>query len=125
MQYGLLVPADVIVARRAPALRSACHLAVIAPQRVMDSDLALVGRWRTGDKRAGEELFARHFTDIYRFLANRAGDAADELAQQTFLACVQGRDRFRGGSTFRTYLFAIARKQLYSHLRTAAAKRCA
>src|SRR5215510_9471841 len=33
------------------------------------------------------------------------------------MACVSGRDRFRRGSTFRTYLFAIARNQLYSFLR--------
>lgn len=86
----------------------------------MDSDLALLVDWRIGDKRAGEQLFARHFAAIYRFFAHRVGDAADELAQQTFLACVVSRDRFRAQSTFRTYLFAIARKQLSNHLRRGA-----
>jgi len=83
----------------------------------MDSDLALLMDWRAGDKRAGEQLFARHFAAIYRFLAHRVGDAADELAQQTFLACVVACDRFRAQSTFRTYLFAIARKQLCNYFR--------
>jgi RNA polymerase sigma factor (sigma-70 family) len=86
----------------------------------MDSDLALLVDWRIGDKRAGEQLFARHFAAIYRFFAHRVGDAADELAQQTFLACVVARDRFRAQSTFRTYLFAIARKQLHNYLRRGA-----
>jgi RNA polymerase sigma-70 factor (ECF subfamily) len=85
----------------------------------MDSDLALLASWRAGNKQAGEDLFTRHFADIYRFFEHKAGDAADELAQQTFMACVAGRDNFRGQSTFRTYLFAIARNQLYSHLRRA------
>src|SRR5262245_45230510 len=85
----------------------------------MDSDLALLASWRAGNKQAGEDLFTRHFADIYRFLEHKAGDAADEIAQQTFMACVAGRDNFRAQSTCRTYLFAIARYQLYSHLRRA------
>jgi RNA polymerase sigma factor (sigma-70 family) len=84
-----------------------------------DPDLVLLERWRGGEKRAGEDLFARHFADIYRFFEHKTAGEADELAQQTFMACVAGRDAFRGQSTFRTYLFAIARNQLYSYLRRA------
>lgn len=83
----------------------------------MDPDLGLLDSWRAGDSRAGQDLFARHFADIYRFFEHKIGLDADDLAQQTFMACVAGRDRFRGGSTFRTYLFAIARNQLYTYLR--------
>jgi RNA polymerase sigma factor (sigma-70 family) len=86
----------------------------------MDSDLALLESWRAGNKRAGEDLFARHFADIYRFFEHKTGEEADELAQQTFMACVASRDTFRAQSTFRTYLFAIARNQLYSYLRRGA-----
>ncbi|HSR96298.1 MAG TPA: sigma-70 family RNA polymerase sigma factor [Kofleriaceae bacterium] len=85
----------------------------------VDPDLVLLERWRSGERRAGEDLFARHFADIYRFFEHKTGGEADELAQQTFMACVAGRDAFRGQSTFRTYLFAIARNQLYSYLRRA------
>lgn len=83
----------------------------------MDEDLALLERWRTGDRTAGQTLFSRHFRDVYRFFEHKVGNEADDLVQRTFAACVEGRDRFRGDSTFRTYLFAIARKQLYSFLR--------
>jgi RNA polymerase sigma-70 factor (ECF subfamily) len=83
----------------------------------VDQDLALLDSWRAGDSRAGQDLFARHFADIYRFFEHKVGPEADELAQRTFTACVAGRDRFRGGSSFRTYLFAIARNQLYTFLR--------
>src|SRR6185503_6502540 len=84
-----------------------------------DPDLMLLERWRRGERRAGEDLFARHFADIYWFFEHKTAGEADELAQQTFMACVAGRDAFRGQSTFRTYLFAIARNQLYSYLRRA------
>jgi RNA polymerase sigma factor (sigma-70 family) len=80
-------------------------------------DLALLEHWRGGDARAGQDLFARHFADVYRFFQHKVGAEADELVQRTFAACVAARDRFRGQSSFRTYLFAIARNQLYSYLR--------
>lgn len=82
----------------------------------MDPDLELLERWRTGDSQAGQDLFARHFAEVYRFLQHKCGEP-DEVAQQTFLACVRARDQFRGQSSFRTYLFTIARNELYRHLR--------
>lgn len=83
----------------------------------MDDDLGLLQRWRDGDGRAGQDLFARHFPDVYRFFQHKLGPDADELTQRTFAACVAAKDRFRADSSFRTYLYAIARNQLYSYLR--------
>jgi RNA polymerase sigma-70 factor (ECF subfamily) len=83
----------------------------------VDDDLALLERWRSGDLKAGQDLFSRHFGDVYRFLEHKVGGDADDLVQRTFTACVETRDSFRGHSSFRTYVFAIARNQLYSFLR--------
>jgi RNA polymerase sigma-70 factor (ECF subfamily) len=83
----------------------------------VDPDVALLESWRAGDGRAGQDLFTRHFADIYQFFEHKVGADADELAQRTFTACIAARDQFRGHSTFRTYLFAIARNQLYTFLR--------
>lgn len=80
-------------------------------------DFALLERWRGGDQAAGRELFSRHLADIYRFFQNKVGTDADDLVQATFLACVTSRDRFLGLSSFRTFLFAIARHELYGYLR--------
>jgi len=77
----------------------------------------MLQRWRAGDRRAGEQLCARHFEDIYRFFEHKIPGEADDLTQQTFLACVKARDQFRGQSTFRTYLYSIARNELYMRLR--------
>ncbi len=82
-----------------------------------DSDFDLLDAWRAGDASAGSRLFERHFQSIYRFLRGKTrGDAAD-LVQTVFLACVESRESFRGESSFRTYLYAIARKQLYKSYR--------
>ncbi|HEX2660251.1 MAG TPA: sigma-70 family RNA polymerase sigma factor, partial [Polyangia bacterium] len=83
----------------------------------METDQVLLEKWRAGDQRAGEDLFQRHFADVLRFFDNKAWDKAEDLTQQTFLACVGSRDRFRGDSSFRTYLFAIAWNQLRHHYR--------
>ena len=78
-----------------------------------DDDLQLLDAWRDGDAAAGSELFRRYFKPLLRFFFNKAGDAdVEDLIQKTMLACVGSRDRFRGASSFRTYLFRIARNEL-------------
>lgn len=79
-------------------------------------DLALLTAWREGDKVAGEQLFARHFDSLCAFFVTKCADA-DELVQRTLLACVNARDQFRAQSSFRTYLFAIARNELHHYLK--------
>ena len=81
-------------------------------------DITLLTRWRTGDNEAGQVLFERHFDAIYGFFETKCAADADELTQSTFLACMRARDQFRAESSFRTYLFTIARNELYRILRT-------
>jgi len=80
------------------------------------SDEELLGAWRAGDREAGELLFERYYEPVARFFLNKT-DAGAELIQQTFLACVEGAARFRGEGTFRSFLFAIAYRQLCKHYR--------
>ena len=81
------------------------------------TDIALLDQWRNGDAAAGEALFQRHFDSIYSFFETKCEADADELVQSTFLACLRARDQFRKESSFRTYLFTIARHELYRVLR--------
>jgi len=82
------------------------------------SDEHLLAGWRAGDRRMGEQLFERHFDAVYRFFSSKA-DASEisDLVQQTFLACVEAVESFEGHSSVRTYIFAIARHQLFRHYR--------
>jgi RNA polymerase sigma-70 factor (ECF subfamily) len=81
------------------------------------TDAELLRAWRAGDRLAGEELFERHFEAIARFFRNKVDDGIDDLIQRTFLACVESRDRFRGDSSFRTFLFGVAHNVLGKHFR--------
>lgn len=89
----------------------------IAMVREMDADLQLLDRWRAGDAASGEALFARHFDPLCGFFGTKCPGDADELVQRTFLACLRAKDQFRKESSFRTYLFTVARHELYHHLR--------
>ncbi len=82
-----------------------------------EADFALLERWREGDRAAGETLVERHFAAIHRFFANKTSRDPDDLAQSTFLRCVERRDSFEGRSSFRTFLFGVARHVLHEHYR--------
>ncbi|MCU0659120.1 MAG: sigma-70 family RNA polymerase sigma factor [Polyangiaceae bacterium] len=84
----------------------------------MSDDATLWSAWCAGDKRAGEALFERHFDTVYRFFENKINGDVSDLVQRTFLGCIEARERFRGASSFRTFLFAIARNELYVHYRS-------
>ncbi len=84
---------------------------------MVPSDASLLEAWRAGDRAAGEALIGRHYRAVLRFFELNASWAADDLAQRTFLACVEGADQVRDVAAFRGWLLGIARRQLARHLR--------
>lgn len=88
-----------------------------APTPNKSSDQALLEAWQGGDSDAGAELFERHWRSIARFFTNKLGADCEDLVQQTFLACVESKSKYRGDSSFRGFLFGIARNKLLHHLR--------
>ena len=80
------------------------------------SDTELLDAWRNGDDKAGNQLVRRHFDALFRFFRSRIDDHVADLVQQTFLGCVESRERIPPEG-FRPYLFGIARKKLLMHLR--------
>jgi RNA polymerase sigma factor (sigma-70 family) len=82
-----------------------------------DEDLTLLDEWIAGDSAAGNELFKRNFSLVYRFFETKTEGEIDDLVQETFLACLRSRTTFRRQSSFRTYLLAIARHTLFHYWR--------
>ena len=69
---------------------------------------------------AAADLFARHYRDIYRFLARMTGrrDLADDLSQEVFLHAVRALDSGVGAVRHeRGWIFSIARHLLTDHHR--------
>ena len=82
-----------------------------------DSSTDLLGRWRQGDAKAGAQLIEEYGDALYGFFVPKVGAVAEDLMQQVFAAMLAGADRFEGKASLRTYVFAIARRQLYSYYR--------
>lgn len=74
------------------------------------SDEELVDRARGGDSSPFDELVKRHkervYATIYHMTANR--DDADDLTQETFIRAYRAIRKFRGNSSFYTWVYRIA-----------------
>ncbi len=86
----------------------------------MDLDHEQLRAWAAGDAAAGKALFERYFEGVLRFFRNKCGGddgELEDLVQATFAQCLASHARFRGDASFRTYVFTIARNELYAHWR--------
>jgi RNA polymerase sigma-70 factor (ECF subfamily) len=80
-------------------------------ERATDEDEAsLLSRARSGDREATELLVRRYLRDVYeltaRVLSDR--DLAQDAAQDAFVNALGALHRFRGESSFKTWLLRIA-----------------
>jgi RNA polymerase sigma factor (sigma-70 family) len=84
-------------------------------------DRTLLDAWRGGDEAAGGALFDRYANGVLRFFNGKVNreDCATELAQRTFVALVEGRDRIREDTSVRSYIFGVAHNLFREHLRRA------
>lgn len=82
-----------------------------------DEDLML--RYSGGDLAAFKELYQRHSHGLYRFIAWRAPrkEWVDEVMQESWASLHQARTRYEAISSFRTYLYQIARNRLIDLMR--------
>lgn len=87
------------------------------------SDFELLEVWRHGEgederRAAGDALVQRYFSQVQRFFSSSVrDDARQDLVQDTFAKLVRAKDTFRGISSFRTFLFGIARHVLNDYFR--------
>ncbi|WP_107104941.1 sigma-70 family RNA polymerase sigma factor [Streptomyces sp. Root369] len=79
---------------------------------------------RSGDADAVEHFVRALHRDVQRYVTHLCGDpqAADDLAQDTFLRALGSLHRFEGRSSARTWLLAIARRAVIDSYRYAAAR---
>jgi RNA polymerase sigma-70 factor (ECF subfamily) len=87
------------------------------------TDDQLVDRWVSGDENARDQLLARYYSSLRRFFESEYPQAAADLTQCTMIACVSAIQGFQRRSSFRTFLYAIARRQLAYHLRQESRRR--
>ena len=76
-------------------------------------------RYCDGDLPAFKELYYRHSTGLYRFIAWRSPrkEWVDEVMQDSWASLHQARSRYQAQASFKTYLYQIARNRLIDLLR--------
>jgi RNA polymerase sigma-70 factor (ECF subfamily) len=90
----------------------------------VDELTRLALRARDGDTGALEIFVRRSQADVWRLCAHLGGRAeADDLTQATYLRAWTALARFRGDSSARTWLLAIARRTCADHVRSAVRRR--
>ena len=83
----------------------------------MADDFELLDAWAAGDAAAARQLLQRYTGPLYRFFDRKVDGPIEDMVQDTLVACLQGRERFRREAGFRAYVFGIARHVLYAALR--------
>jgi RNA polymerase sigma-70 factor (ECF subfamily) len=87
----------------------------------MISDEDLIGQLKGGTSAAFDTLFERYREPVWAFFRRRTPDPerAEELAQDTFVAVLDGARRYEGRGTLRSYLFGVAYHVLLADRRKA------
>lgn len=87
----------------------------------MTSDELLMLEFQWGSRDAFTELFERYREPVYGYFRRRLRNSgrAEELTQETFLAVLRGLARYQPRASFRTYLYAIAFRQISAEWRRA------
>jgi len=84
-------------------------------------EAGLVARAKERSAEAWDEIYARHYPPIYRYILARVFDAAiaEDLASAVFLGAVKGIGSYRyRGQPLRAWLYRIARNVVSTHQRT-------
>jgi DNA-directed RNA polymerase specialized sigma24 family protein len=78
------------------------------------ADFVLIDAARTGDRSALAGLVGRHQDAVYRFGRLMCGSVEDakDVVQDTMMKVLEKVGDFRGESSFRTWLYAIAQSVL-------------
>lgn len=92
--------------------------ATISSAAIPETDLDLVQRHRYGDAEAFSEIYQRYGRMIYNLAYRLSGDAdaAADLTQETFFRAFRHLERFRGGSSLKTWLYRVGLNHCRSRL---------
>jgi RNA polymerase sigma-70 factor (ECF subfamily) len=86
-------------------------------QPASDEDLML--RYRDGDVRAFEDLYARHRGGVFRYVLRQVGfrSAAEEVFQEVWTNIISSRARYRVVARFATFLYRVAHNCVIDYFR--------
>jgi RNA polymerase sigma-70 factor (ECF subfamily) len=92
---------------------------------VKDEDISLVARFKKGEERAFDELVNKHKKRIYYLAYSLTSSHADalDLSQEAFIKVYQSIHKFKGRSSFYTWLYRITVNICLNHLKKKSRKK--
>ncbi len=72
-----------------------------------------------GNNEAYENLYQKHHSKVSNFFKNvgNADGWSEDLSQKVFTCIWENRESFRAESTFKTYMYGIAKRIIHKHIR--------
>lgn len=86
----------------------------------MTDERTLLASWSDGDDAAATALMDRCVDPLARFFRGKVGGPVDDFVQETLVRCLARRASLAPGSSFRAYMFTVARHLLFEHFRRTA-----
>lgn len=85
----------------------------------------LIQKLKQGDRRAFEEFYNQTYKNLYSYVLGRIDVVADaqELAHDAYLSFLDSLPLFRGGSSLKTFLYAIVKHEVADYFRKKYAKK--
>jgi RNA polymerase sigma-70 factor, ECF subfamily len=92
-----------------PVGRCAVPEHTLSQVSTISNEEQFVVRLRRGDEGAFDELVTKHHSALIRMAMGHVADreVAEEVVQDTWMAVIEGLDRFEGRSSLRTWIFGI------------------
>ncbi len=85
----------------------------------MDNGASSYRRFLNGDESGFVEIVEAYGANLIFFINGMVGNitAAEDLMEETFCDLIFYKSRYKGKSSFKTYLFAIARNKAATYLK--------
>lgn len=79
----------------------------------------LVKKAQNGEKEALEKLYNTFFNQIYYYIYSRINSLHDtqEITSDVFLSMVEGIKKYKGQSSFKNYIFGIAKNKIRDYIK--------
>lgn len=109
----------------APSTASIALTTATSEPLPVESDQRLIKAAQSGSKAAAEKLARRHWDDAYKaaLLITGSREDAEDVAQESLVAAVQGIGRFRRGRPFEPWLHRIVTNRAIDIARIASRRR--
>jgi RNA polymerase sigma-70 factor (ECF subfamily) len=91
----------------------------LEPKREVNDDQSLIRAYRNGDVGAFDEIIEKYNRMVFGICWRMLGsvDESEDVTQQVFINVFQKADKFKGKSSFKTWLYSVAINECRNHRR--------